>query len=111
MKLNPKTVLIDIQTGEELLDAPLPIVCPECKHVIVNGGKPVTVGQVLVRSLLSHVEKDDNKVIKFVLAVRILQAEYEVILESEEVTLLKKLVDNMYETIVVGQIYNILEEK
>ena len=82
--------------------------------IIGQTQEPVLLGNLVKAALLQPDEKDsaDEKVTKFELMLRVSAAkDGELDLESEDITLVKKLVGKMYAPLVVGQVYRILEGK
>ncbi len=81
---------------------------------IKDGEASLTLGAVATNALLMPYEDErnlsgDDKVKRFKLAQRIHDAQGEVDISSEEITLLKSLIAKAYTPLVVGRAFAILE--
>lgn len=80
-------------------------------HGIEDGGRPVTLGRVLVNALLSDADKPrgEDKLRRYELATRIHAGPCD--LSGSELAECKKLVVECYSTLIVGQVLPMLEVK
>jgi hypothetical protein len=92
----------------------------EGKEIPENAGNPdgkkMTLKGVCAAALLSPQENDKNitgqeKAKRYLLAQEIHNSDESIDLESEDISLLKKLIGNMYTPLIVGQAYAMLEGK
>jgi len=74
---------------------------------------PATVKTALVNAVLlpEQNEKGVQKVQKYELAKKLYKAEKDVEVTAEDVVLLKKVVENSYAPLIVGQVLELLEGK
>lgn len=81
-------------------------------EVLVFDGKPLTLRTVMITSLLGENEGDtgQDKVKKFQLASSINSMD-EMDLTSESASMIKDMVAKAYATLVVGQVFEILDGK
>jgi hypothetical protein len=100
MKLDVTRVLKNIN-GEDLIE-------PDAK----GEAQPVTLRTVLVNALMIPVEKDSGaqKAEKYGLAIDI-QKNDEIEVVAEQIVVLKEAVGKPYGPVVVGPVFNILDEK
>lgn len=100
MKLNTLTVLKNVD-GEPLIE-------PDAKGEVSE----VVLRKVLVNALMIPAEKDTGtqKVEKYMLAMDI-QKNDEVEVTPEQIVLLKSAVEKPYGPIVVGPVWNLLDQK
>lgn len=72
-----------------------------------------TLRMAMVNAILSPIEKESgmDKVKKFNLAKKIHDAESEVDLTVEEVSLIKERIGEVFPAIIVGQVFDLLEGK
>lgn len=77
-----------------------------------ESGKQVTLDVVCINALMSNNPEErvsgDEKLKRYDLALKIKNSN-ELNLSSEDITLLKKLIGNVYSTLIVGQSYKMLE--
>lgn len=85
---------------------------PDGKTPVVIDGEELTVKSVCINSLLtaSHEDDGDTKFADYELFKRIKDGD-EVELSAEEIVRLKKKIGVLYQPIVVGQSYEVLEGK
>lgn len=80
----------------------------------VNGEAiDATVKMAIVNAVLSPVDKETGvkKLEKYQLAQKVYNADGEVELSAEEISLIKKQVGEVFPPIIVGQVFNLLEGK
>lgn len=78
---------------------------------LTENGKPVILRDILVNSLMSLSKQDVgisgvDKYKRYELAMNL-----DGNLKSEDITLIKKLVGQMYTPLIIGRVYDILEKK
>jgi len=76
-------------------------------------GKPLTMRDVCINSLLTPVQGDEEKAKweKYEIYKKLRDAKDEVELKSEEITLLKKSVGKIQPPLLMGQVYDMIENK
>lgn len=81
-------------------------------EALKNGEKEFTVAQACVNALLADYQEDkingEEKLKRFVFAKKINQDET-IELKSEDVTLIKSLIAKAYNALIVGSVYEVLE--
>lgn len=102
MKRNLDTLLLDLK-GEPV------------KEGVGGETRPVTVGSILIQSLLTLTQEDqslaaDAKVTRYKLGLKVAPGG-EVELTSEDLALLKLLVGRLFSPLVVGRVYDWCESE
>jgi len=84
--------------------------CPTCGHT--EEAEDLTVGSALVQAL-THTQREDTdgteKFNRFVLAQEVRKAKGEISLSAENVVMLKGLVGRLFNVVVTGRLFTILE--
>ena len=83
------------------------------KDMVDGEAVDATLRMAMVNAVLSPIEKESgmDKVKKFNLAKKIHDAESEVDLTVEEVSLVKERIGEVFPVLIVGQVFNLLEGK
>ena len=83
------------------------------KDMVDGEAIDATLRMAMVNAVLSPIEKESgmDKVKKFNLAKKIHDAESEVDLTVEEVSLVKERIGEVFPVLIVGQVFNLLEGK
>ena len=71
--------------------------------------KPVILKDILVNTVLNEVEKDEDKLANFKMAMKIQNSNDTVDLSTEELGKLQQKIRKLYNTLIVGQVFEILE--
>lgn len=93
MKLNVNQSLFNIK-GNVLLD---------------DENKPVILKNILINTTLSEVDKEEDKLANFKLAMKVENAKDELELSTEELSKLQQKIRKLFNALIVGQVFEILE--
>lgn len=80
-------------------------------EILKGDGRPLTVGSIAINSLLTPIQSDDEKakLEKYEVYKKIRDAKTEVDLKIDEVALVKKVVGKVQPQLLMGQIWEELE--
>jgi len=91
------------------------ILDPDNKEIprIQGGKEPLTIGVVCLMALLNSESKDGNeKFARYELAMRIKQAKDNILdISIDDIAKVKKLIGEVYGSLIVGRAFDILEQK
>lgn len=81
-----------------------------------KGDESLTLGSVIVNALLHPDNEDDKtsgetKLARFNLAQKVFAADGPIEIANSDIAMIKKLVNHVFTSLIVGQVYTILDQK